>query len=65
MRVEESKNRSFDGVNVSCRENRVVVRNAVLLVGAGMVSFVSRNRRRKRCQDIKTWMFCNPLIIPN
>jgi len=46
-------NRSFDGVKVSWWENRVIHRIAVLLVGAGMASFVSRNRRKKRCQGVK------------
>jgi len=56
--------RSFDGVKVSWRENRVVVRIAVLLVGVGMASFVSRNRRKKRCQRIETWMLCRAPILP-
>jgi len=50
-------NQSFDGVEVSWRENRVVVRFAVLLVGAGMAPFVSRNRRENSCQRIETWVF--------
>jgi len=57
-------NRSFDGVKVSWRQNRVVVRIAVLLDGAGMASSVSRNRRKKTCQGVKTWMFCSPPILP-
>ena len=60
-------NWSFDGVKVSWQENRVVVRIAVLVVSAGMGSFVSRNRtsgRKKRCQRIKTWMYCSALILP-
>ena len=57
-------NLSYDGVKASWRENRVVVWIAVLLVGAGMASFVSRNRRKKKCQDMKTWMFCRQPILP-
>jgi len=49
---------------VSWRENRVVVRIAVLLVGAGMAPFVSRNRREKSCQRIETWVFLNALVPP-
>jgi len=47
---------------VSWRENKVVVRIAVLLVGTGMALFVSRNRRKKglsahRTMDVAHWYF--------
>jgi len=42
---------------MSWRENGVIVRIAVLLVGTGMVLFGLRNRRKKGCQRIEGWMF--------
>jgi len=64
MRAEIPGNGSFDGVKVSWRENSVVVRIAVLLVGAGMAPFVSRNRRGKSCQHIETWVFLSAPVPP-
>jgi len=63
-RWKNQGNESFDRMKVSWWENRVVIRIAVLLVNTGMALFVSRNRRKKSCQRIKTWMYLSSQTSP-